>query len=133
MNAIALSPHSVDDVLNRFYRCSDGVIRHVDIVFRSAPAGSEATITISVRDGSAEAQWVNLIWRVEGLEELAFLEGRTSYRVLSDGVVVGWFEGLTFLDFGPYTSAPEGVEDFRRSGFYFAGKAVSWEVVPYAE
>jgi hypothetical protein len=53
--------------------------------------------------------------------------------VLSDGLTLGWFEGLVFLDFGPYTSEPDGVDDFRRSGCYFAGLSATWEVVPYAE
>jgi hypothetical protein len=124
---------NVDQVLDRFYRCSDGVIRRVELDFKSDRESSTATIVCSVRDSDAAAQWVNLICRVRGLSEFSFSEGRTSYRVLSDGLVIGWFEDLIFLDFGPYTVEPDSVEDFRRSGCYFAGKSATWEVVPYSE
>lgn len=133
MNQITPTRADIDKELDRFYRFNDGIIRRVDMVFRPNRQDSEAAIECSVRDGEASAQWVNVICRVRALSEFSLSEGRTSYRVLSDGLVVGWFDDLIFLDFGPYTSEPEGIDDFRRSGFYFAGKSVTWEIVPYDE
>lgn len=120
-------------VLERFYRCNDGLIRRVDLVFEPNRDESRATIVCSVKDDEAGAEWVNVIFRVRGLHEHTMTEGRVSYRVLSDGLTLGWFEGLVFLDFGPYTTEPDGVDDVRRSGCYFAGLSATWEVVPYAE
>lgn len=133
MNESPLTQADADRVLERFYRCNDGLIRRIDLVFEPNRDDSRATIICSVKDDAADAEWVNVIFRVRGLRELSMVEGRTSYRVLSDGLTVGWFDGLVFLDFGPYTSEPSGVEDFRRSGCYFAGLTATWEVVPYAE
>ena len=133
MSESPLTQADADRVLERFYRCTDGVIRRVDLAFDPDRDDSRATIICSVKDDAADAEWVNVVFRVRGLRELAMTEGRVSYRVLSDGLTLGWFEGLVFLDFGPYTSEPSGVEDFRRSGCFFAGLSATWEVVPYAE
>ena len=133
MNENPLTQAEADGVLERFYRCNDGVIRRIDQVFEPDRDDSRATIICSVRDDSADAAWVNVIFRIRGLRELSMVEGRTSHRVLSDGLIVGWFDGLVFLDFGLYTTEPRGVDDFRRAGCYFAGLSATWEVAPYAE
>jgi hypothetical protein len=133
MNVSLFTPGDADSVLERFYRCNDGLIRRVDLVFEPNRDDSRATIVCSVKDDAADAQWVNVIFRVRRLREFTMSEGNVTYRVLSDGLTLGWFEGLIFLDFGPYTSEPSGVDDYRRSGCYFAGHSATWEVVPYTE
>lgn len=133
MNTFLLTPDSVDAVLSRFNRFNDGLIRSIDVKFKTNRDDSVAIVTVSTKDTSADDDWFNVILRIQGLREVNFSEGRTSYIVLSDGLVVGWFEGLIFLDFGPYSTAPKGVEDFRKSGCYFAGKSATWQVEPYAE
>ncbi len=133
MSENPLTQADSESVLERFYRFSDGLIRRIDLVFEPNRDDSRATIACSVRDDAAGSEWVNVIFRVRGLREFTMTEGRVSYRVLSDGLALGWFEGLVFLDFGPYTSAPSGVDDYRRSGCYFAGHSATWEIVPYNE
>ncbi len=133
MNTSILTPESTDAMLDRFNRFNDGLLRSIELSFRTNRDDSEAVVTVSTRDTSADDDWVNVTLRVRGLREVNFSEGRTSYIVLSDGLVVGWFEGLVFLDFGAYSTSPRGVEDFRKSGCYFAGKSATWEVEPYAE
>jgi len=133
MNESPLTQADAESVLERFYRCNDGLIRRVDLVFEPNRDDSRATIVCSVKDDAADAAWVNVIFRVRGLRELTMSEGNVTYRVLSDGLTLGWFEGLVFLDFGPYTSEPSGVDDYRRSGCYFAGHSATWEAVPYTE
>ena len=131
MSAHLFAEADVNSVLDRFYRCNDGVIRRIELVFCPAREKSEATIECSVRDDLDGASWVNLICRVRGVSEFAMSEGNVSHRVLSDGLAIGWFDGLVFLDFSPYTTDPDGIDDFRRSGCYFAGESATWEVVPY--
>lgn len=133
MNESPLIQADAERVLERFYRCNDGLIRRIDLAFEPDRDDSRATIVCSVKDDAADAAWVNVIFQVRGLREVAMVEGQTSFRVLSDGLTVGWFDGLIFLDFGPYTSEPRGVDDFRRSRCYFAGLTATWEVAPYAE
>lgn len=130
MTQHALTQADAESVLARFYRCYDGVIRRVELVFQPNRDDSVATIECSVKDGAADSAWVTVRFCVRGLREFTLSEGTTTYRVLSDGLTLGWFAGLLFLDFGPYTSDPAGVADFRRSGCYFAGHTATWEVLP---
>lgn len=68
------------------------------------------------------------------VEEFAVRESaKESSRVLSSGLQIEVFNGLLFFDFAPYSVSPRGVEDYRRSGFYIAGRSFSWTVEEYSE
>lgn len=127
----SLSPSDVDEFLNRFNHFNDGLIRQMVVLFWRS-AGRSALIECSTIDTFTDA-WCNIIFRVNNLSAVKVIEGRTSNVVLSDGVHVAWFNGHCYLDFAPYTSAPDGLEDVERSQFYLAGHSVDWAVKPYAE
>ncbi len=123
----------VSSFLDRFHHCYDGLVRAISILFASGNSLSTAKIVISVRDATDPASWVNVHLELDGLKEFALREGQASYQVLSDGLKIGFFGDLIFLDFAPYTDDPDGVEDFRRSEFYFASRSCKWQVHPYQD
>lgn len=124
------SSHAAE-FLSRFNHLNDGVIRQLVVLFWGN-AGRSALIECSTIDTSANA-WCNITFRVNNLSAVKVIEGQTSNVVLSDGVHIAWFDGQCFLDFAPYTSAPEGLEDIERSQFYLAGHSVEWQVKAYSE
>jgi hypothetical protein len=128
-----IEPANVKTFLERFHHFEDGIIRNVSIRFRSPKTLNEATIVCSVRDGDDESNWCNVSLTVSSFSDCAVAEGSTTHVILSQGLQIGWFSGKIFLDFSPYTSEPDGEEDFRRSQFYFAGARAVYEVVPYEE
>jgi hypothetical protein len=97
----AFASEKAVSVLERFNYFNDGLIRSIEVSFRTNRDDSEAIVTVATRDTSADDDWVNVTFRIQGLREVNFSEGRTSYIVLSDGLIVGRFEGLVFLDFDP--------------------------------
>lgn len=121
-------------LLSRFDDCNDAVVREVSLRVGGPSGSNTAVVKLAARDmESSEARrWVQLQLTVSGLREFHLLESpRESSYVLSMGLKVGRFDGLFFLDFGPYTDEPEGVEDYRRSHFYVAGKDFRWRVLPH--
>jgi hypothetical protein len=126
-----ISPSSVAEFLERFYHCYDGLVREVRINF----ATRSATVLLSVQDRETEDDegWINLALEVEGFKELSLSEGKATCVVLSGGLQVGFFDGVIYLDICPYTEAPTGLEDFRRSLFLVAGERCTWTLSPYTD
>jgi hypothetical protein len=125
-----------DRFLSRFYACQDGVLRAIRMVFSSAANRTDVIVTLSVRDarGPSGQDWVNVRVKIRDVAEVGLRESsQVAYQVLSQGVHIGLFEQLSFFDFDPYTLEPGGVEDDRRSRFYFAGRDFAWRVEPYRE
>jgi hypothetical protein len=133
MSISPLTFENADSVLDRFNRFNDGIIRSIELTFKTNRDNSEAVVTVSTRDTSADGDWVNVIFRIHGLCEVTFVEGRTSFIVLSDGLHVSSYGGLVFLDFGAYSTSPRGIEDLRKSGCYLGGQSATWEVIQYSE
>lgn len=121
-----ITPFALAGFLERFSHCYDGVVRDVSIDF----AAKRAVVNLLVRDREAKEEdgWVHLTLEVEGLTELSLSEGKSTCIVLSGGLQVGFFNGIIYLDFCPYTEVPVGVEDFRRSDFLIAGARCAWSV-----
>ena len=77
---------------------------------------------------------MNVHMAITEVEEFALREGpKESCRVLSGGLQIEVFNGLLFFDFAPYSVSPQGLDDYRRSGFYLAGRSFSWKVEKYSE
>lgn len=138
-----LTPASTAELLERFCSCNDGVLRSISYVAsyafftRRAPPEHPPVDTVewllSVKDLKAKGGWSNLRLRVSGLAEFRFHQPTKDsiVSVISDGLRIGWFEDLVFLDvFSRYHEA-ESPDDFRESRCYVAGKECRWQVEAY--
>jgi len=123
--------------LAQFHNCYDGLMRGVRFRYTAAEVHSRAVVVLSVRQSTTlevNDGWVNVRLAIEHVEEYALKESaKVSCRVLSGGLQINAFRDLLFFDFDPYSDEPTGVEDFRRSGFYIAGRSFSWRVGEYSE
>jgi hypothetical protein len=131
---IQVDPRRTERLFSRFDDCNDAVVREVHLHLGSPIGHNKAIVELAARDmESPEAQrWVRLQLTISDVREFRLQEGsKGSDYVLSLGLKVGCFDGLYFLDLGPYTDEPEGLEDFRRSRFYLAGMEFQWRVLPY--
>jgi hypothetical protein len=126
-----------DNFLAKFNHGYDGVVRAVQLKFSPAEELGHAIVTLSVRRSGAKKNrngWVNLRLSIDAVEEFSLRESsKESFRVLSSGLHIGSFGELLFFDFAPYSVCPAGMEDYRRSGFYVAGRSFTWREEPYSE
>ena len=130
-----LTEQSIPSFEKRFHRCDDGVIRRIDIVYRSGKnRNSRISIMLSVKDNEIidNRASVNLRLEMTDVKEFSFTECDTTYQVLSNGITIKQIGGLYYIHFDP-VDEPESVLDFRNSKFYAASKTISWEVLPYHE
>ena len=127
---------SRDSFLAKFNHCYDGVVRAIQMNFSPSKTFGSSLVTLSVCSGTKKKrdEWVNLRLSITDVEEFSLRENsRESCRVLSGGLQIGLFGELLFFDFAPYSVCPTGMEDYRRSGFYVAGRSFSWRVEAYSE
>ncbi len=128
-----LHQDGLEDFLSRFASFNDGIVRNVAFGFHSAVAGSTIAITLSVKDSRDGNGWSNLLLTASDVEEVVFREVRSTVQILSDGIHIGWFDGLIYCDLCPFSPPPESPDEVRKSSFYFFARAVSYEVRPYQE
>ena len=123
--------------LKHFNHCYDGIVRRIQFRFAPTEAFGRAYLTLSVQrpiTRRIKNGWVNVRMAITEVEEFALRESsKESFRVLSSGLQIEVFNGLLFFDFAPYSVSPRGLEDYRRSGFYIAGRSFSWKVEEYSE
>ena len=123
--------------LEQFNHCYDGIVRRIQFRFAPAEPFGRAYLTLSVQrpiNRRIKNGWVNVRLAIREVEELALRESpQESFRVLSSGLQIGVFNGLLFFDFAPYSVSPRGLEDFRRSGCFIAGRSFSWSVEEYSD
>jgi len=133
MNILDIS--TVEYFLSRFYHCYDSIIRCITMITINESSTSKAQVILSARDEEGDDDgWINLNIKIENLNDFI---GRNpdnyTNEVLSDGIKIGFYDGLIYLDFEPYTDEPEGIEDFKRSNCLFIGKEIYWETMIYSE
>jgi hypothetical protein len=126
-----------DNFLAKFNHCYDGVVRAIQLEFSPSTAFGNALVTLSVchsETKTSQNEWVNVRLSISDVEEFSLRETPNEQsRVLSSGLQIGSFGELVFFDFAPYSVCPNGMEDYRRSGFYVAGHSFTWRVEPYSE
>lgn len=124
-----LSSSNFIGFLERFYHCHDGVVRDVRVHF----ATKKVMVILSVQDRETQENegWVNLTLEIKDLVEFILIEGKSTCAVISDTLQIGFFDGAIYVDFCPYTEAPRGIDDFRKSLFLVAGKRCVWSVSSY--
>lgn len=133
MNKLNIS--TMDYFLNRFYQCYDSIIRCISLITTESSNIPKAQVILSVRDEEEDGDgWVNLKIKIDGFTE--FIGTSIDYyknEVLSDGIKVGFFDDLVYLDFEPFTDEPEGIEDFKKSKCLLIGKDIFWGTTSYSE
>ena len=124
-----LEPESVDDFLRRFHRGRDGRLLNVEVGL--ARGGVRAvTFTVRLRDADADDAETDLRLELAEVNELRLQVRPTEDpQTLQDGIAVGTFGGLTFVDLMPWTDRPSGAHDYRLSNCYAAGVVLQWEEI----
>jgi len=133
MNKLDVS--TMEYFLNRFYQCHDSIIRCIALIAQDETNTSKAEVILSVRDKEKDGDgWVNLNIKINGLTEFIGSDsGNYTDAVLSDGVKIGFFDNLTYIDFEPFTDEPRGIEDYKKSKCLIIGKEIFLEITSYSE
>ena len=123
-----LGPDTVDEFLRRFHRGRGGRLRAVEVAAGRGGVAS-VTFTVAVRDADAGDDAVVLRLRVADVGELRLQVRPTEDPTeLAEGINVGRFQDLYYVDLQPWTDGPLGVHDYRASSCYAAGATLAWEL-----
>jgi hypothetical protein len=125
-----LDPDAVDAFLRRFHRGRDGRLLAVEVrMARGRVAG--LTFVVRLRDAEADDADTDVRLELAEVDELRLQVRPTEDpQTLEDGIAIGTFGGLTFVDLMPWTDRPSGVHDYRASNCYAAGAVLRWEEAP---
>lgn len=128
-----LNEHKMPDFL-KSYIFTDGLIRRASIDYgHHGVEKSHGVVDVSVRT-APDKKWVNLHFRVEGLEGFQLRQApHTTREVLFDGVSAHWFNGMCYLDFSRDCHARRTVADYADAEFYFIGRRCMWDQLPYSD
>ncbi|HEX2914718.1 MAG TPA: hypothetical protein VH186_28210 [Chloroflexia bacterium] len=122
------------EFLDRYYNCDDGVIRSVNINYRSGIKQITVELSVQLRESEQDDDWTNVTLEIENFVEFKLYEGKFTCVVLSEGLHIAFFDGIIYLDFCPYAEpdASSTVEDYRKSYFLIAGKKCYWSQSDYS-
>ena len=124
-----LDPDATDDFLRRFHRGRDGRLLGVDVSLARGRVAAVA-FTLRLRDADDDDAETDLRLELAEVNELRLQVRPTEDpQDLVDGIAVGTFGGLTFVDLMPWTDRPSGVHDYRASNCYAAGAVLRWETI----
>jgi hypothetical protein len=125
-----LDPDATDDFLRRFHRGRDGLLLGV-AVRTSKGRVAKVAFDLRLRDADADDSETDLRLELAEVDELRLQVRPTEDpQTLVDGMAIGTFGGLTFVDLMPWTDRPSGVHDYRASNCYAGGAIVRWEERP---
>jgi len=130
---IELTPKTVPHFLKRFNDLHDALVRVV--TFRFGPSEKIASVILSAQDTEADklSNWVNIRFEMLGVTDLVLREGFGKTCVVIFKMNIGFMAGNIYLDFSPWSEAPVGIEDYRKSDFLIVARRCSWCVLPYAD
>jgi hypothetical protein len=120
-----LEPPAVGEFLRRFHQGCDGRLLGIEI---TTGRGSLQTVAFLLRLREADDADVDIRLELAGVNEMRFQVRPTEDPTpLTDGIAIGSFGGLTFVDLMPWTDKPSGVHDYRLSNCYAAGAILRWD------
>ncbi len=123
-----LSPEQLDDFLARFHRGRDGTLRSVEVALARGGVAA-VTFTLTVRDADRDDAETDVRLELAEVAELRLQVRPTEDpQALADGVNIGYFHNLFFVDLLPWTDRPAGVHDYRVSSCYAAGVTLRWDL-----
>jgi len=128
MNFEELNTTNLESFLNRFNRCFDGLIDCIGIKYENGARWPNVRLSIQTPDEKSEDGWANLKLALKEVTNLKIVEGKSTYRVLSDGLILKKLEGKWGIgvDDAQYEAAT--IEAFSRSPFGFVASRVEWGV-----
>ena len=130
-----LQKEKFSGLLDRFHSFYDGVIRSWHFFFGLPGEGLKFQVVISTRDKSTTDNngWANVVFEIEQVSEYR-LQDRPKHRhqVLSNGIHFGEYDGNIFIDVGSLLDDPDGLEEFRTSEWYVAGRLLNYDVKAYS-
>lgn len=123
-----LSPGQIDAFLARFRHGGEGRLRGVEAATGWGGLAVLAfTLELLDADHGDEPTAVRL--ELGGVAEMRLQVRPTEDpSELSDGIAIGRFNDLYYVDLQPWTDQPSGVHDYRASSCYAAGRILRWEL-----
>ena len=124
-----LEANGIDDFLRRFHRGREGRLLAVEVGTGRGQVRS-IRFALRLRDGDAGDADADVSLELTEVNELRLQVRPTEDpETLVDGIAIGTFGGLTFVDLMPWTDRPTGVHDFRLSNCYAAGAVAAWDII----
>lgn len=120
-----LSVESIEPTLSRFNNCFDGLIEKISVDYLPEVKCPNVTISIQTKDLESENEWSLLKLLLVGVDSLAFVEGKTSYRILSDGLIVRQFDGMWGVGFDEEQESGN-LDSFTKHAVHFIAAGISW-------
>ena len=123
-----ISIENMNIIKDRFNQCYDGLIENISIVYSDKARWPDVTLIIETQDNLEESGWSKLSLRLIEVREMRIMEGKSSYRVLSEGIILvplGNWWGIGFEDSVENTKT---VKEFIQSSFYFVSTCIEWTV-----
>ncbi len=123
-----LETGSVAEFLERFNRFFDSVIEAINIHYDENARWPNVNIAIQCQDQNAGGEWVNLVLKLSEVTQFQVSEGKTSYRVLSDGLVLRKYEAGWGVGIDEEQGNASDAANFLKHPFCFFASSVAWEV-----
>ena len=123
-NTISLD--SLPNFLGRFNSLCDSVIRRISIEY-TAKRWPDTSLEIEARDEQYHggSGWSYLLLKLKDVQKMSFCEGRTSYRVLSDGLLILNIDGKWALCLEEMDSC-QSLDDISEADCFFVCSSVTW-------
>ena len=128
MNLTELEKVKLEAFLERFNRCFDGVIEDIEIKYGNEARWPNVRLSIQTQDNESEDGWARLRLTLEEVTRLKVVEGKSTYRVLSDGLVLKELEGKWVVGVEDEQDEAATTSEFCESAFGFVASKVEWGV-----
>jgi hypothetical protein len=124
-----LTQKELDKVLERFNRCFDAVVESVTISYEAGKKYPNVNLSIQTQDEESEDGWSSLKLNLLHVQHFKYGEGKVSYRILSDGLILKAFKsGLWGVGFDENQDDEESDENFVEVAVGFVAEEITWEV-----
>ncbi len=121
-----LTTTELEGLLGRFCQCFDGLIERIDIKYEDGARWPNIRLIIQTQDEESEDGWARLKLKLSDVTDLKIVEGRSTYRVLSDGLVLRELEGKWVVGVDSEQNNATTIDAFTQSPFGFVASRVEW-------
>ncbi|MGB0743361.1 MAG: hypothetical protein ACPGSB_02440 [Opitutales bacterium] len=128
MNYTRITESELENILGQFNRGYDGVISRIDIQYEKNERWPQIVLSIEVKDKEAVDGWSSLVLSLNQVKRLRLLEGKSSYRVLSDGLIIKFLDDSWALGVDEDQEDADNIDEFMESPFGFIAETIDWKV-----
>ncbi|MVN86616.1 hypothetical protein GO986_07540 [Deinococcus sp. HMF7620] len=121
-----LTPETASALLERHWRCYDGLIQRAELTYPDSLL--QLMLVLEVQDREAASGWCSLALKLEGVSLLRVQEEPGTNVVLSHGIALLFSGPLVYLDLSPVAEAPYTLADFAQSSFAVQAQTAWFEV-----